>query len=51
MELDFLKKKYFGDSHGQYTAQSVGNNDHSLFQKTDILGGYCFFETPDSEKK
>ena len=35
-----------------YTAMSVGNDSQqSLEQRTEILGGYCFFETPQSEKE
>ena len=30
---------------------SVGNNSQSLEGRTEILGGYCFFETPQSEKE
>jgi len=53
LKMDFFVQKYFGDcvESAQYTAQSVGNTSKSLEQKTDILGGYCFFETPQSEKE
>lgn len=54
--MDFLVQKYFGNvtnSEGgvNYTAMSVGNNSQSLESRTEILGGYCFFETPQSEKE
>lgn len=51
--LDFIVTKYFGDSKAEdfYSAQSVGNMYKSLESKTEILGGYCFFETPQSEKE
>ena len=49
--MDFLVKKYFGETplpNGEnlYTAMSVGNQPKSLESRTEILGGYCFFETP-----
>ena len=49
--MDFLVKKYFGeptlpDGSKTYNAMSVGNQEKSLESKTEILGGYCFFETP-----
>ena len=49
--MDFLVQKYFGnntDAEGAaaYTAMSCGNNSQSLESRTEILGGYCFFETP-----
>ena len=49
--MDFLVQKYFGnnflpDGTLAYTAMSVGNNSQSLESRTEILGGYCFFETP-----
>ena len=34
-----------------YTAMSVGNKEQSLESRTEILGGYCIFETPQSEKE
>ena len=54
--MDFLVKKYFGDAKlpdgsTAYTAMSVGNQAKSLESRTEILGGYCFFETPQSEKE
>ena len=54
--MDFLVKKYFGeptlpDGNKAYNAMSVGNQEKSLESKTEILGGYCFFETPQSEKE
>lgn len=55
--MDFLVQKYFGNSElapnvPSYTAMSVGNNlQQSLESRTEILGGYCFFETPQSEKE
>ena len=50
---NFMVKKYFGDSLHEhfYSAMSVGNKFKSLESKTEILGGYCFFETPQSEKE
>ena len=45
-----MKDKYFGQQHQFYTAHSVGNQEKSLEHKTEILGGYCFFETSESEK-
>ena len=49
--MDFLVKKYFGepiapDGTKVYNAMSVGNHAKSLESRTEILGGYCFFETP-----
>ena len=54
--MDFLVKKYFGegklpDGQDMYSAMSVGNQPKSLESCTEILGGYCFFETPESEKQ
>ena len=54
--MEFLVQKYFGNATNAegaaiYNAMSVGNNSKSLESRTEILGGYCFFETPQSEKE
>ena len=54
--MDFLVQKYFGDADQQegapvLSAMTVGNISQSLESRTEILGGYCFFETPQSEKE
>ena len=51
MEIEFLTNKFFGVSTDPelYTAKGVGNEEKTLEQRTSILGGYCFFETSESE--
>lgn len=50
--MDFLVQKYFGSEDPQdggapvVSAMTVGNISQSLESRTEILGGYCFFETP-----